>query len=124
MTIMTKRCFGKSCWIITAAIATVLPGQISGEEGTRLKDRVPEIQACIADNYEHLESLYKHFHTHPELSLQEVQTAARLVQELRALGFEVTPNVGGHGVVAVLQNGAGPTGLVRTDMDALPVVEH
>jgi hippurate hydrolase len=98
--------------------------RISRAEDTRLKDRVPEIQTCIADNYEHLESLYKHFHTHPELSLQEVQTAARLVQELRALGFEVTPNVGGHGVVAVLKNGAGPTVLVRTDMDALPVVEQ
>jgi amidohydrolase len=110
--------------MITAAVASVLPMQISRAEGTRLKDRAPEIQACIADNYEHLESLYKHFHTNPELSLQEVQTAARLGQELRALGFEVTPNVGGHGVVAVLKNGAGPTVLVRTDMDALPVVEQ
>ena len=89
-----------------------------------LKQRVPEIQKLIADSYQHLEALYKHLHTHPELSLQEVQTSARLVQELRPLGFEVTANVGGHGVVGVLKNGPGPTVLVRTDMDALPVVEQ
>jgi amidohydrolase len=92
--------------------------------GVALKGRVPEIQGRIADNYSHLESLYKHFHTHPELSLQEVQTAARLAQELREIGFAVTVNVGGHGVVALLKNGEGPTVLVRTDMDALPVVEQ
>jgi hippurate hydrolase len=71
-----------------------------------------------------LEALYRHFHTHPELSLQEAQTSARLADELEALGFTVTRRVGGHGVVGVLPNGAGTTVLVRTDLDALPLVEQ
>jgi hippurate hydrolase len=54
----------------------------------------------------------------------EEQTAARMARELRALGFAVTEKVGGHGVVGVLKNGPGPTVLVRTDMDALPIVEQ
>src|SRR5262249_50829391 len=93
-------------------------------KGSPLKERVPEIERRIAESEQSLESLYQQFHTHPELSLQEVQTAARLAQELREIGFEVTTNVGGHGVVGVLKNGPGPTVLVRTDMDALPVVER
>ncbi len=68
--------------------------------------------------------LYKHLHAHPELSLQEEKTAAYLAQQMRQLGWEVTEKVGGHGVVAVLKNGPGPTVLVRTDMDALPIVER
>lgn len=68
--------------------------------------------------------LYKHFHQHPELSLQEVETSARLAEELKRIGAEVTTSVGGYGVVAVLKNGAGPTVLLRADMDALPVVEE
>jgi hippurate hydrolase len=92
--------------------------------GSVLKERVPAIKDLISSQYGELEVLYKHFHTHPELSLQEEHTAARLAQELKAIGFEVTPKVGGYGLVAVLKNGSGPTVLVRTDMDALPVVEQ
>jgi hippurate hydrolase len=88
-----------------------------------LKERVPEIQARIADSLPLLQGLYKYLHTHPELSLQEAHTSARLAQEMKELGFEVTPKVGGYGLVCVLKNGKGPTVLVRTDMDALPVVE-
>jgi amidohydrolase len=71
-----------------------------------------------------LEALYQELHRSPELSLKEERTAARLAERLRALGFEVTTGVGGHGVVGVLRNGKGPTVLVRTDMDALPVREE
>jgi hippurate hydrolase len=92
--------------------------------GGARKELVDDITRRVADDYAALEGLYKHLHTHPELSLQEEQTAARLVQELKGTGFEVTPEVGGHGIVAVLRNGDGPTVLVRTDMDALPVVEQ
>src|SRR5262249_25804802 len=88
------------------------------------RERVQEINAQIAQHYSRLEALYKHLHSHPELSLQEAQTAARLVEEMKEIGFEVTPQVGGHGVVAILRNGKGPTVLVRTDTDALPVVER
>jgi hippurate hydrolase len=71
-----------------------------------------------------LEALYKDLHTHPELSLMEVRTSAHLADELRKAGFEVTTGVGGHGIVALLKNGPGPTVLIRTDLDALPVTEQ
>lgn len=70
-----------------------------------------------------LMEFYRDFHAHPELSLHEVQTAAKLAAEARKAGFEVTEKVGGTGVVAVLRNGAGPVLLIRADMDGLPVVE-
>lgn len=68
--------------------------------------------------------LYRWFHAHPELSLKERETAARLAEELRDLGLEVHQDIGGHGLVAVLQGSApGPVILYRADMDALPVQE-
>ncbi len=70
-----------------------------------------------------LEELYKHFHANPELSGQEEKTAARLAEELSALGLKVHTGIGGHGVVGVMQNGQGPTVLIRGDMDALPLKE-
>ncbi len=88
-----------------------------------LKEGADAVQKRVAAEYDSLELLYKHFHSNPELSLHEEKTAARLAKELSALGFEVTEKVGGTGVVGVLKNGDGPTVLVRTDMDALPVVE-
>lgn len=71
-----------------------------------------------------LVTLYKQLHANPELSMHEVETAAVVAKELRAAGFEVTEKVGGHGLVGVLKNGEGPTLLVRTDLDALPVKEQ
>jgi hippurate hydrolase len=75
-------------------------------------------------DYPALKALYRELHAHPELSLHEAQTSARLAAELRAAGCEVTEKFGGFGVVAVLKNGAGPTLLIRSDMDALPVREE
>jgi len=66
---------------------------------------------------------YRHIHSHPEISFQEKNTAAYLAAALRKVGFDVATEVGGHGIVGVLRNGDGPTVLVRTDMDALPVKE-
>src|SRR5947207_8296158 len=73
--------------------------------------------------YPETEKLYIALHQAPELSLQEVKTSQAMADGLRSAGFEVTQNVGGHGVVGVLRNGAGPTVMLRTDMDALPVEE-
>lgn len=73
--------------------------------------------------YPDLESLYKHLHQNPELSLQEKETSALLAKELRELGFEVTENIGGYGIVGMLKNGDGPVLMIRTDMDALPLEE-
>jgi amidohydrolase len=67
--------------------------------------------------------LYIDLHQHPELSSHETQTAAKLAARLRSLGYEVTEGVGGTGVVAILKNGAGPTVMLRTELDALPVEE-
>ncbi|KAI9875335.1 MAG: hypothetical protein M1830_008606, partial [Pleopsidium flavum] len=70
------------------------------------------------------EDLYKHLHSHPELSLQEIETAASAAQHLRSLGgFDIHEHIGGHGLAGVLKNGAGKTILLRADMDALPVEE-
>ncbi len=71
-----------------------------------------------------LVALYRELHAAPELSFAEVKTAERLAEELDALGFEVTRDVGGHGIVALLRNGDGSTLLIRTDLDALPIREQ
>jgi amidohydrolase len=94
------------------------------KESNTLSERTADITRREAAEHASLDALYKHLHTHPELSLQEEATSARLAEELKKLGFEVTTGVGGHGVVGVLENGKGPTVLVRTDMDALPVTEQ
>jgi amidohydrolase len=74
--------------------------------------------------YPAAQATYIDLHEHPELSTHEVRTAEKMADTLRKLGFEVTTGVGGTGVVGVLKNGAGPTVLIRTDMDALPVLER
>ena len=79
--------------------------------------------AVEADYDQHLNALYEHFHRNPELSLMETKTAARLAEELRDAGFEVTEGVGGTGVVAIMKNGPGPLVMMRADMDGLPVPE-
>lgn len=84
----------------------------------------PALQQAIARDYAtSLRPLWDHFHRNPELSTLEVKTAARLAQELRALGIDVTEKVGGTGLVGVVRNGNGPTALIRADMDGLPVEE-
>jgi amidohydrolase len=80
-------------------------------------------KSWIAKNVDDLPALYRHFHTHPELSFQEEKTAARLAEELTKLGVEVTTKIGRHGVVGIIKNGAGPTVMIRSDLDALPVTE-
>src|SRR5687768_7668427 len=77
--------------------------------------------AQIAANQE---PLYKQLHAQPELSNQEEKTAKLLADDLEGIGLRVTRKVGGHGIVGVLKNGTGPTLLLRTDMDALPVTEQ
>jgi len=81
------------------------------------------LDAYIADHMAELKAFYLERHQSPELSLAEKETSKKLASELRKLGFEVTENVGGFGIVGVLKNGNGPTVLYRTDMDALPMGE-
>ena len=89
-----------------------------------------DLPVLVTTEMPQLLTIYKDLHQHPELSHQEKQTSALLADDLRKAGFTVTENVGkyedgtqAYGVVAVMKNGAGPTVLVRTDMDALPVEE-
>jgi amidohydrolase len=91
----------------------------------------PGVDSLIAKEYPSLENLYKDLHSHPELSHQEIQTSKKVAEELRKVGFQVTENFGNYpdnskksyGIVALMKNGEGPTILVRTDLDALPVEE-
>ncbi len=69
-------------------------------------------------------ALYEHLHAHPELSLEEHETAARVAQEFRDAGLAVTTSFGATGVVGVLRNGSGPVVLLRGDMDGLPLTEE
>src|SRR5690348_1066903 len=91
-------------WLICSACCTTLPA-------------VEPADWAQGDNLDQLVTLYRYFHSHPELSMQEKETAARLAKELEATGAKVTRNVGGHGVVAVVENGPGKTLLIRTDLD-------
>ena len=89
-----------------------------------VQDRLRAVNIVLDREIDDLVGLYQHLHSHPELSLNEHKTAARMAEELNKAGFAVTRNVGGTGVVGVFKNGDGPTILVRTDMDALPVAEQ
>ncbi len=114
--------------VLFGLLAVALPAPAGSQPRSAasdaLKDRAAAVRKVIDAEYQSLDALYKHLHSHPELSLQEQQTSARMAKELRALGFDVTEKVGGTGVVGVWKNGKGPTVLVRTDMDALPVTER
>jgi len=77
----------------------------------------------VENIYPEAHALYLDLHEHPELSGHETQTAANLAGRLRSFGYEVTEHVGGTGIVAVLKSGAGPTVMLRTELDALPVEE-
>ena len=82
------------------------------------------IKMAIEQHYDdHLEDLFVWFHQNPELSFLENKTAARLAEELRALGVDVTEGVGETGLVGIIENGEGPLVMIRADMDGLPVLE-
>lgn len=104
---------------VASAVLCVTAGAVA-QTGSSLHKQVAPI---VSGMYPSLEVLYKDIHAHPELAFQEVRTAAKLAEEMRKLGFEVTEKVGGTGVVAIYRNGAGPTVLVRTELDALPMEE-
>jgi amidohydrolase len=81
------------------------------------------IETSFEREYPKLDALYKDIHAHPELAFQEEKTAAKLAAEMRAIGFDVTEKVGRTGLVALYKNGDGPTIMVRTELDALPMEE-
>jgi amidohydrolase len=110
---MTCRVFARVSFAFPLLIATTLSAQIKSSAST-------EVEAV----YPRSEALYRDIHQHPELSSHETETSAKLAAALRELGYEVTTGVGGTGVVGILRNGAGPTVMLRTELDALPVAEN
>ena len=81
------------------------------------------LRKALDAQYADLDALYLDLHRTPELSGQEVKTAAKMAERLKRLGFAVTTGVGGHGVVGLFKNGNGPTIMLRADMDGLPILE-
>jgi hippurate hydrolase len=107
-----------------AALSLGLISSIAAAQGTDGVTRlVPQIDKLIGTHYPAVEALYKDIHAHPELALEEVNTARKLATAMRELGFEVTEGIGKTGVVAMLRNGTGPMIMVRTELDALPMEE-
>lgn len=99
----------------------VLAVSVAQAQGRAPQTAVPVAQ--IDALYPGLRDVYIDLHRNPELAFQETRTAALLAEKLRALGFEVTTGVGRTGLVALLRNGTGPTVMMRTEIDALPVAE-
>src|SRR4051812_31849740 len=111
----------RSFSLLLASLALCVPLSAHAEiDVTALKSA---ISVSLERDYPGLDALYKDLHAHPEIAFQEVKTAAKLAVEMRALGFDVTEKVGKTGLVALYKNGDGPTIMVRTELDALPMEE-
>jgi amidohydrolase len=95
-----------------SVIALLIAAPVSGQTPAEIDTYYPELQ-----------TLYQDLHRNPELAFQEVQTAGKLAARFKTYGYEVTTGVGRTGVVGLLRNGAGPTVMLRTELDALPVAE-
>ncbi len=115
------------CIHATIAVTVALPVAVG--DGANVRAKAPgtttlqEIDKRIDVALPMWLDFYKTCHANPELSLQEKESAARIAAAFRKAGLAVTENFGGHGVVGVLENGKGPTVLIRGDMDALPIIE-
>ncbi|GMN12472.1 amidohydrolase [Altererythrobacter sp. MTPC7] len=104
-------------WTIGAAAAALLAaGPAAAQDDTLRSDLAADMPGLM--------ELYRDLHANPELSFEEVETAAKLAARMRAMGFEVTEGVGKTGVVAMMRNGDGPMVMLRADMDGLPVKEQ
>lgn len=103
-----------------ARIVSLMLLIVSGNHVASASDAVApeasELAGLISD--------YRHLHQHPELSFEEVATSRYMADRLEAIGYQVTRSVGGHGVVAMLDNGDGPVVMVRSDLDGLPIREQ
>ncbi|GKW54543.1 putative amidohydrolase [Pseudoalteromonas sp. NCCP-2140] len=98
---------------ISAALLLLSPLAQATTLDLNLQKTMPEI-----------EKLYLDLHQSPELSYHEKETGQKLAKQLKQLGFTITDNVGGYGVVGIYKNGDGPTVMIRTDTDGLPIVEQ
>src|SRR6202789_886690 len=106
----------RSIFLALVLVASTACAQTSPPNNSSLTSEVNAV-------YPQVHTLYVDLHEHPELSLHEVNTAAKLATRLRDLGYEVTEKVGGTGVVAIPRHGAGTTVMLRAQLHALPVEE-
>lgn len=117
---MIKR-FSAHCAILASLLSSascLSVAQVNDTSSTPVS-----LSATIDEIYPELDFLYKDLHQHPEIAFEEYRTAGVLSAKMESLGFDVVEGIGGTGIVAVLSNGDGPTVLVRTDLDALPMQE-
>jgi len=103
--------------IIVLVISSNTLAQVSS--GTSIFPSSQQVNAI----YPEIEKLYIDLHRNPELAFHEQRTAAELAERVKALGYDVTTGIGGTGIVAILKNGPGPTVMLRTELDALPIEE-
>ncbi|MFG6486712.1 amidohydrolase [Roseateles sp. BYS78W] len=106
-----------------ASLSLAILAALTGSAGAQTAALNSAVAGQADRAYPALQALYQDLHSHPEIAFEEVRTAARLAAEMRALGFTVTEGVGKTGLVAIYENGAGPTVMVRTELDALPMEE-
>src|SRR5439155_14828727 len=107
-------------WIVTLFFGSLLI--VVGAAAQTRPPTMPSVEQ-VAAIYPEIEALYLDLHQHPELSMHEQQTAAKLAERLKALGYQVTTGVSSTGIVTLLKIRDGPAVTLRTDMDALPVEE-
>ncbi|WP_337185431.1 amidohydrolase [Phenylobacterium sp.] len=108
--------------IVLAAAMAFSPAALADPAAINAKFKT-SVSRFIDGRIDEWVEIYKDFHAHPELGMEEVRTAGILAKHMRDLGFEVTEGVGNTGVVAIYRNGPGPVVMVRADMDALPMEE-
>ena len=113
---LTKTCQSLALVLMMTSPLTVIDAYASSLDSS--------LALSVSKALPELEKLYLHLHQHPELSYQEKATGQRMAKELLALGFEVTDNYGGYGVVGIFKNGDGPTVMIRADIDGLPIIEQ
>ena len=117
-----RRSFGSILWAAALCwfFIQCLPLGLAQSSGSDLSWIPPRVDREFPSLFE----LYRQLHANPEIAFQEVRTAQRMARELEASGFEVSRSIGGHGVVGLLRNGKGPTLMLRTDLDGLPITEE
>lgn len=115
-------------WFIFGFIALIISSLTIYAQHDSDESWQKDVADKTANHLKVLEEVYYDLHRNPELSTKELRTAKKLSDALRALGFDVTDQIGsekgGFGFVGILKNGEGPTLLIRTDMDALPIIEQ
>lgn len=124
----------QTLWINSRIVATCLAvilchlaGQVYARECPLDSDQPSaaneNVDSWLDDNMAPMSKMYLHLHRNPEVSFHEKETAAFVADRWREAGFEVTTGIGGHGIVGIMKNGDGPTVMLRTDLDALPLEE-